>query len=556
LKATITEVLSRAVEAAAGKGLFGSDDLPAPGLEMARDRKFGDYATNIAMVLASRAKTNPRKLAEELLPLISEADMDQIIGKAEIAGPGFINLTMSGNYWGSALRGIMSEGADFARSNAGGGKKVQVEFVSANPTGPLHVGHGRGAVLGDALARIMEAAGFEVQREYYVNDAGNQIETLGQSVYARYVELFGRDSSLPEGGYQGDYIRELASEIRAGHGDRYLDMPTEEAVPEMARLAAASILDDIRLDLEEFGVLFDLWFSERTLFDDGAVQASLEELEEAGHLFREDDALWFRTTDTGDDKDRVVIKSDGSYTYFASDVAYHINKYQRGFDRVINIWGADHHGYIPRMKAAVQAAGRSASDLDIVLVQLVNLLRKGEQVAMSTRAGQFVTLRAVREEVGRDAARFTFLTRKSDSKLDFDLELAKEKSNDNPVFYVRYAHARICSILRNAAEAGLSVPRADDVDLELLTLVEEKELIRHIAALPDVVEGAALALEPHRLTNYLRDLATTLHGYYYHHRVISDDNATSMARLALVTGVKTAVATALGLLGVSAPERM
>jgi len=556
LKSTLTDIITKALQSSIKNGVISGESLPVPVIEMTRDRKFGDYATNIAMVLASGTKNKPRELADLLSRQIMEADSGETLDKAETAGPGFINLTMNQTYWKRALETVLVEGGRYAESTSGKGKKVQVEFVSANPTGPLHVGHGRGAALGDALANVLECAGFQVEREYYINDAGNQIHTLGKSVFARYMELSGVKVDFPADGYQGDYIRDHAKAIYNEYGRVYLDMQEEQAVEEIAVVAAGRILEDIMDDLEEFGVTFDVWFSERSLFDRDKVDSTLVELEESGHLFRKEGALWFRTIDTGDDKDRVVVKSDGSYTYFASDVAYHRDKYLRGFDQVINIWGADHHGYIPRMKAAVQSLGRNADDLEIVLVQLVNLLRKGRQVAMSTRAGEFVTLREVRDEVGKDAARFIFLTRKADSKLDFDLDLAKEKSNDNPVYYVQYAHARICSILRNAEEAGAVLPALEEIQFEKLNLPEEKELVRHLASLPDVISMAAHTLEPHRLTNYLRDLAATLHSYYYHYKVLSDDEGLTGARLALVTGVKTAIQKVLSLLGVSSPERM
>ena len=555
MKGTLTYIVKRALDLAVSEGKLHGD-MPAPIIEMARERKFGDYATNIAMVIASKQGTNPRELAGELIQTIRDADTEGDVSDISVAGPGFINITMSPGFWSRILKTVLEKGEDYACSDMGAGKQVQVEFVSANPTGPLHVGHGRGAALGDALANILQCAGYQVQREYYINDAGNQIQTLGISVYARYLELFGRENVFPEEGYKGDYIRGIAERFVKEDGDLYLNMPEDKAVEEIAEKSAPLILDDIRQDLEEFGVFFDLWFSETDLLERGDVQKTLKEMEKRGTTFRHEGALWFRSTDKGDDKDRVLVKSNGSLTYFASDVAYHWDKYERGFDTVINVWGADHHGYVARMKASIQGLGRDPDDLQIVLVQLVSLVRKGQPVAMSTRAGEFVTLREVRNEVGRDAARFIFLTRKSDSKLDFDLDLAKEKSNDNPVYYVQYAHARICSILRNAEEQGVSLPEPGGVDLNLLDLPEEKELIRHIAALPDVIEGAAISMEPHRITTYLRDIATTLHSYYYHHRVLTDEVRVTEARLAMVLGVRTAIAKALALLGVSAPERM
>ena len=555
MKYNLTNIVKRALDLAVSENIL-QGDLPAPIIEMTRERKFGDYATNVAMVIASRQGGDPREFARDLAQRIRDADSEGDVSDASVAGPGFINITMTPGFWSRILKTVLEKGEDYACSDMGAGKQVQVEFVSANPTGPLHVGHGRGAALGDALANILQCVGFNVQREYYINDAGNQIRTLGISVHSRYLELSHRDVIFPEEGYRGDYIREIAKRLLKEDGDLYLNMSEEKAVDEMAIRSAALILDDIRQDLEEFGVFFDVWFSEKVLLGRGDVKKTLEAMEERGGIFRHEGALWFRSTDKGDDKDRVLVKSDGSLTYFASDVAYHRDKYERGFDTVINVWGADHHGYVARMKASVQGLGRDPDDLQIVLVQLVSLVRKGQPVAMSTRAGEFVTLREVRNEVGRDAARFIFLTRKADSKLEFDLDLAKEKSNDNPVYYVQYAHARICSILRNARDQGVPIPEPGSVDLGLLELPEEKELIRHVAALPDVIEGAAISMEPHRITTYLRDIATTLHNYYFHHRVLTDDARVTGARLAMVLGVRTAIAKALALLGVSAPERM
>jgi arginyl-tRNA synthetase len=555
LRDTLTVVINRAIEILVAEGKITAP-VPVPLIEMTRDRKFGDYATNVAMILASKAGAESLELAREISEKILEADRDDDLIDVSVAGPGFINMTMSPKFWTRTLRTVLEEGEDFARTSVGEGRKIQVEFVSANPTGPLHVGHGRGAALGDALANVLACAGFQVEREYYINDAGNQIQTLGRSVYVRYLQLFGQEVHFPEEGYRGEYVKEIAALIKESEGDHFITMPEQEAVDVLASRAMKLILDDMRADLEEFGVRFDVWFSEKRLLDDGKVNDTLKDLRNRGCLKRHEGAFWFNSTERGDDKDRVMVKSDGSLTYFASDVAYHRDKFDRGFDRVIDIWGADHHGYVARMKAAVQALGRDAEDLQVLLLQLVSLSRKGQPVAMSTRAGEFVTLREVREEVGRDAARFIFLTRKADSKLEFDLDLAKEQSNDNPVYYVQYAHARICSILRNAEEKGIAVPRPEDVDPSQLKLPEERELIRYMAALPDVVEGAALSLEPHRITTYLRDISMTLHNYYYHHRVLAEDPAVTGARLALVAGVRTIIDKALSLLGVSAPERM
>ncbi len=555
MRDNLTIYVKRALDTLASEGRLPKP-VPIPEIEMTRDRKFGDYATNVAMILGSKTGRNPRDLAQEIAEKIRAADAGGELKDVSVAGPGFINMTMGPAFWTRILRSVLEEGAEFARTDIGEGRKVQVEFVSANPTGPLHVGHGRGAALGDALANILECSGFGVEREYYINDAGNQIQTLGRSVFTRYLQAFGRDVPFPDEGYRGEYIMELAALLKGSEGDRYLKMRDSEAIESIATRASELILEDIRSDLEEFGVRFDLWFSEKKLLGKGKVDEALNDLDARGCMYRHEGALWFNSTEKGDDKDRVMVKSDGALTYFATDVAYHRDKFDRGVDRVIDIWGADHHGYVARMKAAVQALGRDPDDLQVLLLQLVNLSRKGQPVAMSTRSGEFVTLREVREEVGRDAARFIFLTRKADSKLDFDLDLAKEQSNENPVYYVQYAHARICSILRNAREKGVSAPLPEDVDPSFLDLPEERELIRSMAALPEVVEGAALALEPHRITTWLRDISTTLHNYYFHHRVLTEDTAVTGSRLALVLGVRTVIAKALSLLGVTAPERM
>ncbi len=555
MKDNLTAIVVRALKIMVSRGKL-SGPVPIPRIEITRDRKFGDYATGIALVMSGQERKNPRDLAREIAEVIREADHENELDAISVAGPGFINMTMTQAFWNRILRGVLEEKAGFLLTDMGGGKKIQVEFVSANPTGPLHVGHGRGAALGDAIANILTCCGYQVEREYYINDAGNQIQTLGRSVFARYLQAFGRDDPFPEDGYQGGYIREIALALKEKEGGGFLEMNEEDAVQRIALFASEFILGDIRSDLEEFGVRFDRWFSEREFTEKGMVEETIRDLDSRGFVYRQDGAVWFRSTQRGDDKDRVMIKGDGSRTYFASDVAYHRDKFERGFDRVVDIWGADHHGYVARMKAAVESLGRNGDDLQILLLQLVNLLRKGQPVAMSTRAGEFVTLREVREEVGRDAARFIFLSRKADSKLDFDLDLAKEQSNDNPVYYVQYAHARICSILRNAAEKGIRVPLPEEVDPSILTLPEERELIRAMAALPEIVENAALSMEPHRVTTWLRDISTILHSYYFQHRVISEDSNLTSARIGLVMGVKILLSEALSLLGVSAPERM
>ena len=476
--------------------------------------------------------------------------------KVEIAGPGFLNFFIREDRWSSLLKIVESEGDRYGTATFGQGRRIQVEFVSANPTGPLHIGHARGAVVGDVMANILAAVGYGVFREYYINDAGNQMNNLGKSVLLRYRELLGRTEEFPEGCYKGEYIRDLAAELLKRDGERYLGMDAMEAIPLLTTYAGAAILEGIKEDLLAFGVVFDLYFSERELYREDGVGSLLRTLEEKGFIYHEGNALWFRTTAFGDEKDRVVVRQNGDPTYFAADIAYHRNKFLRGFETVIDIWGADHHGYIPRMSAAVQALGYEKDALKVILVQLVNLLRDGKPVAMSTRSGEFDTLREVIDEVGKDAARYNFLMRRSDSHLDFDLELAKRQSNENPVYYVQYAYARICSIIRMAAERGCEAPRYDQAELGLLRLQEEIDLIKTITRFPEVVEGAARTLEPHRLTFYLNDTAAIFHSYYNKNKVISDDGALTGARLFLVKSVRTVLKNALTLLGVSAPEKM
>jgi arginyl-tRNA synthetase len=483
-------------------------------------------------------------------------DRDELLEKVEIAGPGFLNFFVREGGLTTLLKAVERQRDRYGSSDLGKGQRVQVEFVSANPTGPLHIGHARGAVVGDVVANILAAVGYQVFREYYINDAGNQMNNLGKSVLLRYRELLGETTEFPEGCYRGDYIRDLAAELLKRDGEKYLAEDAAKVIPLFTDYAADAILEGIKEDLQSFGVIFDLYFSERELYRDEGVEKLLRDLEEKGFIYREGEALWFRTTVFGDEKDRVVVRQNGAPTYFAADISYHRNKFLRGFETVIDIWGADHHGYIPRMSAAVQALGHEKEALKVILVQLVNLLRDGKPAAMSTRSGEFVTLREVVDEVGRDAARYNFLMRRSDSHLDFDLELAKKQSNENPVYYVQYAHARICSILRMAAERGIAAPAVAEADASLLRLPEEIELIKAITRFPEVVEGAARTLEPHRLTFYLNDLAALFHSYYNRNKVISEDGALTGARLFLVRSVRTVLKNALKMLGVSTPEKM
>ena len=554
IKDKILEKLNRTLEQCAERDLFQIPTGFEVQLEGPRAEEHGDFATNLALNLAKPNRCSPRDIATSFVEQL--ADGDGLFLEVEIAGPGFINLVISPSAWYKVLDEIARLQHNYGRSDLGRGKYVQVEFVSANPTGPLHVGHGRGAAVGDALANILQATGHKVEREYYINDAGTQIDTLGRSVFLRYQQLLGRQIEFPETCYQGDYIQVLAKEMKEIHGDSYLDSSEEEALPVFSEHAARRILEGIRKDLEDFGVHYDRWFSENGLYENGAVDRVIETLKASGHIYEKDGALWFRSSALGDEKDRVVVRGNGMTTYLASDLAYHQDKYLRGFDLVIDLWGADHHGYMERMYAGVVALGKKRENLKLLLVQLVNLLRKGKQVTMSTRAGEFVTLEDVIDEVGRDAARFIFLTRRSDSPLDFDLELAKEESADNPVYYVQYAHARISSIIRTADERQLNLDSPEKIDLTRLSLPEEMALIKQLSLYPEVVENSARFLEPHRIPYYLTQLASAFHSYYKHNRIIQDDLILARARYYLVKAMRTVVGNGLGLLGVSAPEQM
>lgn len=551
----LKELLLRAAQdVAGGKGL-SPEELPEVLLERPRHEGQGDWASNIAMLLAKPLKAKPRELAEEI---VSKIGKDSHLEKMEVAGPGFINFFVTNLWVRDVLETAVNERENFGRSGQGKGRKVQVEFVSANPTGPLHVGHGRGAAVGDMTASLLEYAGWEVEREYYINDAGLQMNLLGQSAQARYFEILGEaeKAPFPENGYKGDYIYDLAKEVIEREGKSFLEMPLEESFPIFQAHAANTILDGIRQDLELFGVRFDVWFSEKSLYEKGLVESALDFLKQRGHAYDKDGALWFRTTAFGDDKDRVLVRSNGVTTYFASDVAYHKEKFDRGFDLVIDVWGADHHGYVPRMKAAVEALGKDREALQILLIQFVNLLRGGHQVSMSTRSGEFVTLREVLDEVGIDAARFFFAMRRCDSHLDFDLELAKKASTDNPVFYVQYANARIQSIMREADSRGIEIAASSSVDLGLLKEPEEKALAKRIARFPEEIEKAASELAAHRIAFFAYDLASDFHAFYNAHRVLGVEDEVSKARLYLVEAARVALTNALGILRVKAPERM
>jgi arginyl-tRNA synthetase len=554
MKQTLTEILLQALTRAKEKGELKLETLPAITLDTPREKSHGDLATTLAMTLAKPEAKSPRKIAEIIVANIQ--DEDGIIEKTEIAGPGFINITFKQDRWKKTLFEIASEGPGYGLKNLGRGERVLLEFVSANPTGPLHVGHGRGAAIGDALGNLLAAVGYDVTREFYINDAGRQVRLLAQSVYARYQQALGNDVPFPDDGYHGSYIEEIAQGFIKLHGKNFLNVPFGECVHQFGEYGKETMLADIRIDLEAFGVRFDTWFSEASLLKDGSVQRSIDELMESRNCYEQDGALWLRSTAFGDDKDRVVTKKDKSYTYLATDIAYHRNKLARGFTTLVNIWGADHHGYIPRVQAVIQAFGHPKDSLHVLLVQLVSILRHGQPVPMSKRAGNFVTLRDVVQDVGSDAARYIFLTRRSDSHLDFDLDIAKEQSRENPVYYVQYAHARLASLFREAETRNIGIPKSDAVDLSLLDLEEERNIIKALAKYPEVIEEAAQAYEPHRLTFYLQDLAGLLHNYYFKHRVITEDLKRTAVKLFLMKQVKTVIQGALKILGVNAPERM
>ena len=555
MRSHLRELLTQAIEKTAKGGELNSTDLPPLLLEPPKQREFGDLATNVAMLWAQRAKKPPRVIAEIILKNLG--DPHGLLARKEIAGPGFLNFTFSSQFYYQRLREL-AEGKE-GNLDIGRGRKVQVEFASVNPTGPLHVGHGRVAVMGDVLARLHKAVGFDVEREYYVNDAGKQMENLGRSLYARYQELLGVPFEFPVDGYPGDYVKELAEEVKSDNGSKFTAVSQDTAIEFFTRYGGEALLKTIKNQLGEFGIHFDSFFSEKELRGRNEVVETLERLRSRGLIYSQDGAEWFRSTEFGDDKDRTVIKSDGELTYFASDIAYHRNKFERKFNKLINVWGADHHGYVPRLKAAMQGLGYDPNILHVVLVQMVQLTRGGEPVRMGKRTGEFVSLEEVLQEVGRDAARFFFLMRKSDSHLDFDLDLAKRQSSDNPVFYVQYAHARVASIFEQARKSGMldGVVRGDHpVTLERLNLGEELELIRQMVQFNDVLEDSVRELEPHRLVFYLLELAGEFHRYYNRFRVISDDPGLTHARLFLVQNVQKTIRRGLEILGVEAPMKM
>lgn len=554
MRLELMEMIEKALAEARKKGRIPEAVLPDWELVPSKEEAHGDYASNVALVVAPLCKMPPRKIAEILIDLLDDSGC--LLKKVEIAGPGFMNFFIREEKWLEAFSRIPQAGEHWGKVDLGQGEKVQVEFVSANPTGPLHIGHARGAVVGDVIANILAHAGYDVWREYYINDAGNQMYTLGRSVLYRYRELAGETVAFPENCYQGDYVKDLAREILEREGTKYLSWPEDEVIPLLSDYAGQRILEGIKDDLMAFGVKFDCYFSEKELYRQNAVEVLLEELAKKGFIYEEEESRWFRSTLYGDDKDRVVVRKTGEPTYFAADLAYHLNKLSRGFRKLIDIWGADHHGYVPRIKAGMRALGYEEDTLRVILVQLVNLLRDGMPVAMSTRSGEFVTLREVIDEVGKDAARYNFLMRRSDSHLDFDLEVAKRQSMENPVYYVQYAHARILSILRMAQERGVEVPESIETNGYRLHLPEEQALIKAAVRFPEVVEGAARMLEPHRITFYLNETAGLFHSYYNRYRVLTESREETGARLYLVNALRVVFKNGLTLLGVSAPERM
>jgi arginyl-tRNA synthetase len=587
----VIHALAGALQQAKAKGQLKIPSVPTLSLDPPKRAEWGELASTIAMSLAPIEQRSPVDVAEIIVENLGQ--QEAIFDRIEIVRPGFLNMTVKRQLWLEALSEIERQGDAYGRADLGKGRRVLVEYVSANPTGPLHVGHGRGAAVGQAIVKLLASAGYDVVSEYYINDAGRQMKLLGASVFARYQALHGRQGNVPEDGYRGEYIEEVATRVRDQLGDSLLTLPADQAEERCRELAYHELLEKIRNDLRSFGIEIDSWFSEASLLSSGVVEQVLDDLRKQGLLFEEGGALWFRSSSFGDEKDRVVRKREGEYTYLATDIGYHRDKLLRGYDLLIDIWGADHHGYMPRMHAAVQAYGHPKDRLRIVLVQMVNLLRGGRKVEMSKRAGAFVTMREVLDEVGGDAAKFFFLMRRSDTHVDFDLDLAKQRSADNPVFYVQYAHARLASLFRVATERGIPVPKITDVDLRLLVHPDEFDLIRKLSAYPSVLQSAAAALEPHRLTFYLQELAALLHTFYYKHRILpplpavpaareaeadAESEAASegfvpvtarskaqpesltpgltAARLVLMRQVQQVMRNALSILGISAPERM
>jgi arginyl-tRNA synthetase len=548
MKKDIVRIVKEALET------LGISPLPDIEVEVPKIEAHGDVSTPVAMGLSRHLRKAPKRIAEEIIASIKEKD---IFEKIEIAGPGFINFTFTKEYLYSSLQRLLAGDRSLMREDVGGGNRVLVEFVSANPTGPLHIGHARGAAVGNALCNLLEESGYIVEREYYINDAGRQVRLLGMSVYAKYQQRLGVVVEFPEEGYRGQYIDDEAAVLGEEVKEKYRGIPFTQCEKEITAWAYARMLDLIRRDIAYFNIRdFTNWVSEKSLYEKNEVGTAIAYLKEKGFMYDKDGALWFRSTDFTDDKDRVVIKSDGEYTYFASDIAYHKDKLDRGFDIIIDIWGADHHGYIPRIDSVMKAFGYDSSKFRVILVQMVNLLKHGKPFQMSKRAGNFVTLSEVVDLVGADTTKFMFLTRKADSHLDFDIDVVTAQSAENPVYYVQYANARINSIFANALEKGLDDDRLANARISVLSSVEEIALIKKLLAYAMALGGAARSHEPHRITFYLQELAASFHSYYHKYKVITNDQETTVARLALCGAIKTVVADALAILGVTAPEKM
>ncbi len=547
VKAAIAEAIRKT-------GLLADGELPEIGLDVPKEKAHGDFSTNIAMQLTRLAKKPPKAIAEALLAELDKAEAG--IERTEVAGPGFINLFMDKSYLRDIVKQVLAQGESYGRTNAGEGKRVNVEFVSANPTGSLHLGHARGAAVGDALCNVLDAAGCEVTREYYINDAGNQIANLAYSIEARYKQALGMQAEMPEDGYYGEDIVAFGKALAEEKGDSLLALPDNERFAFFRAYGLERELDKIKRDLGRFRVRFDRWYSETSLYQDGKIDEALKQLRERGHVYEEDGALWLRTTPYGDDKERVLIKNDGSYTYLLPDLSYHLDKYRRGYDQLINIWGADHHGYVPRMKAAMEALGEDSKKLTVLISQMVSLYQGGEKVKMSKRTGKAVTMEDLMDEVGVDATRYFFTMRSTDTHLDFDMDLAISQSNDNPVFYVQYAHARICSVFRQAEENGIALPDAGSLDLSPLSSEAAYDMLRKIGELPETITDAALSMAPHKIVRYAYELAAQFHSFYKAERVLTEDLRETSAKLALYAALQHTFRNVLRLIGVSAPERM
>lgn len=582
MKEQLQDLLKKCIKDLIDKGLIS--EMPSKvRLDHTKDKSHGDYATNIALMLAKQAKTSPLELAKIIVNQLEDASF---IKKTEIAGPGFINFFLSDASSTSIVSEIIELGEMYGKSEIGKGQSILLEYVSANPTGPLHVGHGRGAAYGATVSNLLRNIGFKVDNEYYVNDAGRQMDILTVSIFLRYLSLCGEQIRFPDNGYQGQYINDIADSIVVESGESFKQSADivfenickdgieggdkESHIDELIvrakdllgdnfqtifQVGIESILGGIKDDLADFGVRFEKWFSEQSLIDSGLSESCITRLKDSGHIYKKDGALWFKTTNYGDEKDRVVVRDNGNHTYFASDIAYHLEKLERGYDKIINVWGADHHGYIPRVKASIGALGHKPDKLEILLVQFANLYRGGQKVQMSTRSGSFVTLEDLRKEVGNDAARFFYILRKSEQHMDFDLDLAKSKTNENPVFYIQYAHARICSVFRQANEKGFE-SNLEDANLSLLTEEVEKNILRELSRYKSVIESAAIQYEPHQLAYYLRDLATQFHSYYNACTFILEDQDLTQARLSLIHAAKQILRNGLSILGVGAPESM